>query len=72
MHISKNVKDIFMNMLGRRINRKIVVFESDDWGMIRMPSKKVYEQLRNFGIDISKLHYDRLDNVESHDDLASL
>ena len=33
------------NARGWKTKRKIVVFESDDWGMTRMPSKKIYDEL---------------------------
>ena len=35
----------YVNALGWNSNRKIVVIESDDWGSIRMPSRKIYEYL---------------------------
>ena len=34
------------NLPGWRTKRKIVVIESDDWGSIRMPSKRAYEELK--------------------------
>lgn len=60
------------NIPGWRTNRKIVVFESDDWGSIRMPSKKVYDQLLNRGIRVDKCEFSKYDSLESEDDLNYL
>ncbi|HEM48842.1 MAG TPA: hypothetical protein ENO27_01395 [Caldithrix sp.] len=60
------------NLLGWRTNRKIIVFESDDWGSIRMPSKKVYHNLIRSGINFQNNHYNRYDSLESNKDLECL
>ena len=44
-----------MQVPGFRTGRKIVVFESDDWGSIRMPNKLVYDQLRQKIKGVDKL-----------------
>jgi hypothetical protein len=36
-NIAKSIKQNIINLPGWRTNRKIIVFESDDWGSIRMP-----------------------------------
>lgn len=61
-----------MNFPGWRTKRHIVVFESDDWGSIRMPSRKVYEQLLKAGIRVDKCHYCSNDSIASEDDLSLL
>lgn len=61
-----------LNFPGWRTNKKIVVIESDDWGSIRMPSKEVYSKLVSKGYDISGSDYNRLDTLESNDDLFML
>jgi hypothetical protein len=61
-----------MDIPGKRINRKIVVFESDDWGSIRMPSKEVYNSLLKKGIPVDKLSFNKYDSLESEDDLSAL
>jgi hypothetical protein len=53
------------NARGWRINRKIVVFESDDWGSIRMRDKKTFENLLNAGIRVDKSRYDNLYSLET-------
>lgn len=57
---------------GWRTNRKIVVFESDDWGSIRMPSKKVYEKLLKRGVPVDKCRYNKFDSLENSEDLLAL
>jgi len=61
-----------INSLGFRTNKRIVVIESDDWGSIRMPSREVYSQFLSRGFDISGSDYNRLDTLESNDDLLLL
>jgi hypothetical protein len=61
-----------INIPGSRINRKIVVIESDDWGSIRMPSKEVYSNFIYRGFNISDSDYNRLDTLESNEDLEML
>lgn len=60
------------NARGWRTNRKIVVFESDDWGSIRMPSKEVFEKLRGEGIRVHNCPYMRNDGLASSEDLDML
>jgi hypothetical protein len=67
-----SLKNIFQNIPGWHSNRKLVVIESDDWGSIRMPSKKVYGQLLRDGITVDRSKYDSLDILESRDDLTIL
>lgn len=71
-----NLKEIvsrnLVNIPGFRTNRKIVVFESDDWGSIRMPSKEVYNTLLQKGIRVDNCHYCRNDSLETENDLSLL
>lgn len=55
-----------------RTQQKIVVFESDDWGSIRMASRQNYEHLLSKGIRVDKDAYCRFDGLESEDDLELL
>ena len=52
--------------------RKLVVFESDDWGSIRMPSKTVYSTLKLKGFDLSSRPFERFDSIATNDDLTML
>lgn len=64
---------LLYNLLGYHTKKHIVVFESDDWGAIRMPSLKVFHSLRRRGVLISeKGGYDALDTLASNNDLELL
>jgi len=63
------------NLPGWNTKRKIVVFESDDWGSVRMPSIEVYRILKEQGLDISSgdnERYNSLDTLASTEDLDNL
>lgn len=63
------------NLPGWRTNRKIVVIESDDWGSIRMPSKKAYERLSAKGLNLGRgegIRYNLYDTLATSEDLLSL
>lgn len=66
------LKDHFYNIPCWRTNRKIIVFESDDWGMQRMPSKEAYHNLLSKGFPVDKSIYNRFDSLESNEDVESL
>ncbi len=57
---------------GWRTSRKIIVFESDDWGSIRMPSAKTYETLMKQGVPVDKCRYNKYDSLADSDDLTAL
>lgn len=50
----------------------IVVFESDDWGSIRMSTRKDWEELLRLGYAVDKRPYERFDTLESPADLEAL
>ncbi len=66
--ITKNI----INAFGWKSKQKYLLIESDDWGAIRMPSRKVYNELLKRNISVNKLHIDKLDSLESSDDLRAL
>jgi hypothetical protein len=59
-------------MKGWRTNRKIVVIESDDWGAIRMPSKRAFKNLQEAGMELHNSCYNRYDTLESREDMEML
>lgn len=70
-----NITSIFrtnlINVFGKRTPR-IIVFESDDWGSLRMPSREVYDSLVKQGFDFSSMPYERVDSIATEDDLSAL
>lgn len=68
----QKIKSNIINIPGWRTNRKIVVFESDDWGMIRMASKGAYRRLLKKGYPVDQCAYNSNDALESNEDLESL
>lgn len=61
----------YVNFRGVSFKKKYVLIESDDWGAIRMPSKEVYEKLRNSGAG-DGCFFDKYDSLESSKDLELL
>lgn len=70
--IKKKLLRHISNIPGWRTKRKIVVFESDDWGSIRIPSKEVYSIFVNDGIPLNKNHFTKFDSLERNQDLEGL
>lgn len=73
LHVLKNkLRFNLKNIPGWRSKRKIVVFESDDWGSNRIASKDHFEKLLNAGIPVDKSAYNRFDTIERSEDLEEL
>lgn len=72
VNIKRTVFRNVVNMPGWRTSRKVLVFESDDWGSIRMPSYQVYERLLKEGYEVDNHPYERYDSLASEEDLAFL
>ncbi len=68
----KNLRRRIMNFPGWRTNRKIVVFDSDDWGSIALPSKETYLNLMDAGFNLDLNPYLKYDSLASENDLTSL
>ena len=69
---SRSLAHNVLNIPGWRTARRIVVIESDDWGSIRMPSLEVFKKFQSKGYDLARSDYNRLDTLESNDDLSEL
>ena len=67
--LKRKLLSFYINSRGWRTDREIVVIESDDWGSIRMPSKRVYDELLSKGFPVDILPYLRYDSLESNIDL---
>lgn len=56
-----------------KTRKKIIIFESDDWGSIRMPSLEVLDILKSKGVsNIGNMSYNNVDTLASNDDLEIL
>ena len=65
-------KKNLINIPGITTNKKIVVFESDDWGSIRMPSRGVYDNLQKQNLTPEKDPYLKYDSLASAQDMEAL
>lgn len=71
--IKRNLVLNLKNIPGWKTSRKIVVFESDDWGSLRMASAQHLQKLREAGVvSPSNATYDALDAMESKEDMEML
>ena len=59
------------NIPGWRTKKKIVIFESDDWGAIRTPSLEVFKKLSENNISVFD-PFSNYDSLESQTDLEQL
>lgn len=73
MNIIGSFSHFLYNIFGWHTKQHIVVFESDDWGSIRMPSLDAIYSLKKQGVRISNDYgYDTNDSLASNDDLELL
>jgi hypothetical protein len=70
--IKKNIFNYWQNLQGWSVDDKIVVFESDDWGSTRMPSKRVYEILLKSNLRLDNCPYSQFDSLENTQDIETL
>ena len=59
------------NLVGWRTRRKIVVFSVDDYGNVRIDSRKALEAMKADGLKLNG-RFDRLDTLETRQDLEAL
>lgn len=65
-----NLRNHLINIPGKKLPNKIVVFESDDWGSLRMPSQKVYNELPKEAVGDNP--FNRFDTLENPTDVQAL
>lgn len=70
--LRQTVVPYLKNSRGWSTGRKLVLFESDDWGAIRMPSRDVYDKCLKAGYQVDKNAYERYDSLASEKDLEQL
>lgn len=63
---------LYSNFKSWKSNQKIIVFESDDWGSIRIPNHKPSQSPTFQGIIDSNNAYNQFDCLESADDVSAL
>lgn len=66
------IKRYIQNLPGTKIDRQLVVIESDDWGSVRMPSREIYEGLERLDANPQFDPYLRYDSLASESDLETL
>lgn len=70
-----NLLNFVKNIPGKSVRSKFLIFESDDWGSVRMPSMRSYESLKNNGVDLGigeSLRYNISDTLASKEDFVAL
>lgn len=70
--VKNKLANTIVNTLGARLDNKVVIFDSDDWGTIRTPNKKVKDSLAREKLISNYNHYDENDCLESEEDLSAL
>lgn len=70
--VVNHIKHSLVNRLGNKTNRKIVVFESDDWGSIRLPEIGKYADYQRRFPEYYTNPYLRYDSLASVEDLHFL
>jgi len=70
--LNQSLRKQIINIPGFRTGRKIVVFESDDWGAVRQHSVKTLQWMYSKGMKLEHDHYIRNDSLASETDLKLL
>ena len=68
----ERLKKNLINIPGKRLKKKLLVFESDDWGAIRIPSKKVRDLFLSKKLLSNSDPFSMFDALESESDMLSL
>lgn len=76
MSFQRKIIQNMSNLPGWRSDRKLIIFESDDWGAVRMSSKKAYSSLYKKGqlqaLDQDEVRYLKNDGLADENDLDAL
>jgi hypothetical protein len=68
----ERIKKHIINIPGKRLDRKLLVLESDDWGSIRIPDLAAKNRLMDLGLLSVHDPFSKFDTLESADDLEAL
>ncbi len=66
------LKKHIINVRGKSLDRKLLVFESDDWGSIRIPNKKALQTLQQDALISKSDPFSKYDTLESSNDFEAL
>jgi hypothetical protein len=75
MDFKNKLRQHLKNSIGKSVQKKYLVIESDDWGSVRMPSLKAYENLKSSGVNLGKgesARYNLTDTLASAEDFDAL
>lgn len=67
-----SLKKHYLNSRGKRLDKKYVVIESDDWGSERITNRKALSALIDSGVEACNNPFNCLDSLETEDDLSAL
>ena len=70
--MKNTLSNIYYNFKSKKVKGKFLIFQSDDWGSIRMASKESYNILLKQGFNVDKCPFNKFDCIESNDDLSGL
>ncbi len=70
--MKQTIKKHIVNCRGPKLKQKFLVFESDDWGAIRIPNVQVRESLWEKGLTKKTDPFSRFDALESTEDYKAL
>ncbi len=71
MSLKKNI----LNIPGKRLSRKLVVLESDDWGSMRAPTPESLKEMMDKGLEAvgyNTKRYNLYDRLEDNNDLSAI
>jgi hypothetical protein len=66
------LKKHLINILGKKVNNRYLVIESDDWGATRIPNKVTRKKLMEEGLTRLSDPFSKYDSMETADDITSL
>lgn len=72
MNIINNSFKRILNIPGFKTNRRLILFVVDDYGSIRVSSKKSIDRLKESGINFENCRFSKFETIESNDDLEEL
>jgi hypothetical protein len=70
--LKEKILQNYLNILGKSLRQKLVIFESDDWGTIRMASQVAYNRLSRLGYPVDQCAYNMFDALECNSDIELL